>query len=69
MIELYNPVYDPEANTLKYDITADNATATTTSSIGLPSEFGQSTLVIDDDVNLSFDSTNSPLNLPDASGN
>jgi hypothetical protein len=33
-----------EANTLKYDITAVNATA-----VDLPGEFGQSTLVIDDD--------------------
>jgi hypothetical protein len=51
IIELYNPEYDSEANTLKYDITAENATATTTatsSSINLPGEFGQSTLVIDD---------------------
>jgi hypothetical protein len=48
IIELFNPVYDSEANTLKYDITAVNATTTTTS-INLPGEFGQSTLVIDDD--------------------
>jgi hypothetical protein len=48
VIELYNPEYDSEANTLRYDITAENATTTTTSSsIDLPSEFGQSTLVID----------------------
>jgi hypothetical protein len=52
IIELFNPQYDPEANTLKYDITAENATTTTTSSINLPGEFGQSTLVIDDAVNL-----------------
>jgi hypothetical protein len=44
VIELFNPVYDSEANTLKYDIIAENAT-----SIGLPREFEQSTLVIDDD--------------------
>jgi hypothetical protein len=56
VIELYNPEYDSEANTLRYDITAENATATattttttTSSSINLPSEFGQSTLVIDAD--------------------
>ena len=50
IIELFNPQYDPEANTLKYDITAENATTTTTTlSINLPDEFGQSTLVIDDD--------------------
>jgi hypothetical protein len=48
IIELFNPQYDPEANTLKYDIVAENATTTTTS-IDLPGEFGQSTLVIDDD--------------------
>jgi hypothetical protein len=47
VIELYNPEYDPQANTLKYDIIAENVT--TTSSINLPGEFGQSTLVIDDD--------------------
>jgi hypothetical protein len=50
VIELFNPEYDSEANTLRYDITAENATTTTTttsSSIDLPSEFGQSTLVID----------------------
>ena len=39
---LFNPEYDPEANTLKYDITAENATT----SINLPGEFGQSDLVI-----------------------
>ena len=44
VIELYNPEYDPGAKTLKYDITAENATT-----LNLPSEFGQSTLVIDDD--------------------
>lgn len=42
IIELFNPVYDEKKNTLKYDVTPDNAT-----SIELPSEFGQSTLVID----------------------
>ncbi|MCD6038548.1 MAG: hypothetical protein K0S67_2441 [Nitrososphaeraceae archaeon] len=47
VVELYNPEYDSQANTLKYDIIAENAT--TTSSINLPGEFGQSTLVIDDD--------------------
>jgi hypothetical protein len=55
VIELLNPEYHPEANTLKYDIIAENATATTsTSSIGLPGEFGQSTLVIDDDLEPGF---------------
>jgi hypothetical protein len=48
VIELFNPEYDSAANTLKYDISEENATATTTS-INLPGEFGQSTLVIDDD--------------------
>jgi len=43
VIELFNPEYDPEANTLKYDITTVNATAP----ISLPDKFGQSTLVID----------------------
>ena len=42
VIELFNPEYDSEANTLKYDIVMKNGT-----SIDLPSEFGQSTLVID----------------------
>ena len=46
MIELFNPEYDSGANTLRYEISAENATTTTTS-IDLPSEFGQSTLVID----------------------
>ena len=53
VIELYNPEYDSAANTLKYDISAENATSAsatttaTTTSIGLPTEFGQSTLVIE----------------------
>ena len=42
VFDLFNPVYNPEANTLKYDIIAVNAT-----SIDLPGEFGQSTLLID----------------------
>ena len=45
VVDLYNPVYDPTAKTLKYDITAENATS---SSIDLPLNFGQSTLIIDD---------------------
>jgi ABC-type Fe3+-hydroxamate transport system substrate-binding protein len=45
VIELYNPLYDPEVNTLKFDITDENAT----SSIDLLLRFGQSILVIDDD--------------------
>ena len=43
VIELFNPEYDSEANTLKYDIIAENTT-----SIDLPNEFGQSTIIIDD---------------------
>ena len=46
MIELYNSEDHRQANTLKFNITAENAT---TSSIDLPLKFGQSTLVIDDD--------------------
>jgi hypothetical protein len=46
VLELFNPEYDSVANTLRYDITAENATTTTTS-IDLPGEFGQTTLVID----------------------
>ena len=42
VIELFNPVYDTAANTLTYTIMADNGT-----SIDLPSEFGQSILVVD----------------------
>ena len=52
IIELFNPEYDSVADTLRYDITAENATTTTatttSSSINLPSEFGQSILVIDE---------------------
>ena len=44
VFDLFNPEYNPEANTLKY-IIAENAT-TTTKAINLPDEFGQSTLVI-----------------------
>ena len=42
IIEMFNPVYDPDKKTLKYEVNPDNAT-----SIELPSEFGQTTLVID----------------------
>ena len=45
VIELFNPEYNQEANTLKFDITAVNAT--TTGHVGIPSEFGQSSMVID----------------------
>ena len=42
IIELFNPVYDIDKKTLKYDLFPDNAT-----SIELPNEFGQTTLVVD----------------------
>ena len=45
VIELFNPEYDSEANSLRYDIVAENGTSIG----GLPGEFGPSTLVIDDD--------------------
>ncbi|MGD1836683.1 MAG: hypothetical protein ACPKPY_01320 [Nitrososphaeraceae archaeon] len=41
-VELFNPVYDVNKKSLKYEIAAENST-----SIDLPSEFGQTTLVID----------------------
>lgn len=44
IIELFNPGYDADEKTIKYEITSDNAT-----SIELPSEFGQSTLIIDEE--------------------
>ena len=40
-VELTNPLHNPTAETLKYDIIPENAT-----SLELPNEFGQSTLVI-----------------------
>ncbi|MFB5601092.1 MAG: hypothetical protein ACE5SW_12805 [Nitrososphaeraceae archaeon] len=42
VIELFNPIYDSNKKTLKYDVTPDNAT-----SIDLPSKFGQTTIVMD----------------------
>jgi hypothetical protein len=42
IVELTNPVHDPTARTLKYDVVLENTT-----SIDIPNEFGQSTLVID----------------------
>jgi len=42
VIESFNPMYDANTNTLTYTIVAENAT-----SINLPSEFGQTVLVID----------------------
>ena len=41
IVELTNPVHDPTAETLKYDIIPENTT-----SLELPNEFGQLTLVI-----------------------
>ena len=42
IVELFSPIYDTDKKTLKYDVTPDNAT-----SINLPEEFGQATIVID----------------------
>ena len=42
IVELFNPVYNVDTKTLKYDVTPDNATY-----IELPKEFGQTTLIID----------------------
>ena len=42
IVELFTPIYDSEKKTLKYDVTPDNST-----SIDLPQEFGQTTIVID----------------------
>ena len=42
IVELTNPVHDPTAKTLKYDVVLENTTST-----DIPNEFGQSTLVID----------------------
>ena len=48
VIKLYRPEYDSQANTLRYNIVAENGTSID----GPPGEFGQSTLVIDDDPHL-----------------
>ncbi|HZD35845.1 MAG TPA: hypothetical protein VE130_11635 [Nitrososphaeraceae archaeon] len=45
IVESFNPVYDTTTNKLTYTIMAENAT-----SMNLPSEFGQSVLVIDDTI-------------------
>ena len=45
IIELFNPVYDFDKMILKYEATSYNAT-----SIELPEEFGQTTMIIDADV-------------------
>jgi len=43
VIELFSPNYDTDTNTLTYTIMAENGT-----SIKLPSEFGQTVLVVDE---------------------
>ena len=42
IMELFNPVYDPDKKALKYDVIPDNTT-----SIDLPNEFGHTTIIID----------------------
>ena len=42
IIELFDPIYDFDKKILKYEVIPDNAT-----SIDLPGEFGQTTIVID----------------------
>ena len=42
IVELFNPVYDVDKKSLKYEAIPDNAT-----SMELPEEFGQMTIVID----------------------
>ena len=42
IVELFSPAYDSNKKTLKYTITPDN-----TASMELQSEFGQTTLIID----------------------
>jgi len=42
IVEPTNPVHDPTAKTLKYDVVLENTTFT-----DIPNEFGRSTLVID----------------------
>ena len=42
IIELFSPIYDSDKKTLKYKVTLDNAT-----SIEIPSEFGQTTMILD----------------------
>ncbi|MFB5601115.1 MAG: hypothetical protein ACE5SW_12920 [Nitrososphaeraceae archaeon] len=46
IIELFDPVYDIDQKTVKYEVIPDNRTP-----IDLPNEFGQSTLVIDSHCN------------------
>ena len=56
IVELFNPVYDTNEKTLRYDATPDNAT-----SINLPNEFGQITIVIDMDTGNDIAQQISPL--------
>jgi len=42
IVELFNPVYNVDKKLLKYNITLENTT-----SIDLPDQFGQSTLIVD----------------------
>ncbi|MGD1834788.1 MAG: hypothetical protein ACPKQO_03610 [Nitrososphaeraceae archaeon] len=42
IVELFSPIYDSDKQTLKYEVTPDNAT-----SINIPVEFRQVTLFID----------------------
>jgi hypothetical protein len=46
IVELFNPVYDEDSDSLTYDARPDNAT-----SIDLPDEFGQTVLMIDSGCN------------------
>ncbi|MFB5600600.1 MAG: hypothetical protein ACE5SW_10270 [Nitrososphaeraceae archaeon] len=50
IVELFNPIYDLDKNSLKYKVTPDNST-----SIELPGEFGQTTIVIDSGQKIQFD--------------
>jgi len=61
VIELYNLDYDSVANTLKYDIVTENGT-----SIDLPNEFGESTLVIDDIADIGHYYKQPDLGVPNA---
>lgn len=64
VIELFNPFYDPIANTLSYDMVTENGTSIG----GLPGEFGQSTLMIDDDGPTSVQPVNVTLAKPIGTG-
>ena len=45
IVELFDPVYDSDNQTLKYDVKPNNAT-----SIDLLGEFGQTTIIIDEEI-------------------